>query len=634
MFDYQATSNPLDLPNMLYAQTAPHPSDRTVSAITPAPSTHVHTVQLDSEIYPIASNNGTFAIHPTVTHESTLVGTGTQSHHYAFTECENIGHCPAGYMVGQACSGSSRGAAASGFCYESSSGTMECGRALSITGRFSSTPTPLAYAEAPDVAKSRCPAGFPLTATGAKLTARSVLHGGCMNPTDPNYDSIAGVHVPEMCDTMADYMKGCLFPGARNYAPGSRQSGKCLYNVNGCINPAALNYNSEANVDDGSCVMRTDGCTVNSAPYNPVTAGTPMYRGRYVNGRSGSAPYNQAPIFPAYAPVLNYNPAANVNTGCTIAIEGCMTEGAVNYDPAATVNSNTWCIPRVLGCMMPPLGNTATSSNSASRSHLRDGGTGNYSTIATVNVPSQCTRGRQGCNVTGSVNYDPYATIMVGKCYTRLVGCLDRTALNFNCTTIDSYAPCALADPPTEHLASVCNYFLSPPPAPSPAGPPGSETAEVVSISVTVAADLSQFTPPVISNMENATAVQAGVSVEDVTITVAAASVRIVTDIRTASSSGTSRSADEITAAMETVMATPEAAATFLASADPELAGVQVLSTPVLETKVKPVIAPAPPPDNSTGAIVGGIIGGVVGLLLIAALLFFMRKKNKATYPA
>jgi len=772
MFDYQTISNPLDLPNRLYAQTAPHPSDRTVSAITPTPSPHVHTLQLDSEVFPLAPNRltaggfvryysytgavqvggsvgpmttagttqtfsyalsgvdpacasgpgtaanscgvhihagttcaenalghyysgfvqadpwasnyttyatnaaggasgslsvntggvqadvtgravivhgyegqrvacallaaaptGTVAMHASVTYDSALVGTATQSHHYALTECENIGHCPSGYMVGQACSGSTRGTAATGFCYESSTGTMECGRALSITGRGSSTPTPLEYAEAPGVAKSRCPAGFPLTATGAKLTARSVLHGGCKVPSDPNYDALAGVHVPEMCDTVADYMAGCLFPGARNYAPGSMQSGKCLYSVNGCINPAALNYNSEASVDDGSCVLRTAGCTINSAPYNPVTPGTPMFRSRYVNGLSGSAPFNNHPVYPAYAPVLNYNPAANVNTGCSIAIEGCMTAGAVNYDAAATVNSNTWCIPRVRGCMMPPQGATSTSLNTASRDHTRDGGTGNFSTIATVNVPSYCTRGRLGCNVTGSVNYDPYATVMSGRCYAPYVGCLDRTALNFNCTTVDSFAPCAEESPPTRHLAEVCNYFFSPPPAASPAGPPGAEIVEVVSIQVTVAADLSTFTPTVIGNIENVTAVQARVRREDVTVTVRAASVVITTDIRT-DSSGSGQSAAAITASMATVMANPEAAATFIGNSDPALTGIQVLATPVVETKDIPILEGEPPEEGSTGAVVGGVIGGVVGLLLIGGLLFMMRKKNKPTYPA
>ena len=44
-----------------------------------------------------------------------------------------------------------------------------------------------------------------------------LLIGGCMIGTDASHDPLAEVHVPSMCTDPADYMEGCMFPGALNY---------------------------------------------------------------------------------------------------------------------------------------------------------------------------------------------------------------------------------------------------------------------------------------------------------------------------------------------------------------------------------------------------------------------------------
>merc|ERR1740138_587958 len=128
-----------------------------------------------------------------------------------------------------------------------------------------------------------------------------------------------------------------MFPGARNYMPGALQPGKCLYNVNGCTTAAALNYNSEAQVDDGSCVLPVPGCTLKSAGYADVDADTPMYKQRYgsQNTRTQAPTLGGRLIYAGYKSVLNYNSAANVLSGCTVVIEGCMDPTAANYDPKA-----------------------------------------------------------------------------------------------------------------------------------------------------------------------------------------------------------------------------------------------------------------------------------------------------------
>ncbi|MFL2563993.1 MAG: T9SS type A sorting domain-containing protein [Flavobacteriales bacterium] len=76
----------------------------------------------------------------------------------------------------------------------------------------------------------------------------------------------------------------------------------------GCTDSLAINYNSDAEVDDGSCITAIPGCTDENAD--------------------------------------NYNPEANTDDGsCSIA--GCMNEIATNYNPEATVDDGE-CI--IEGC--------------------------------------------------------------------------------------------------------------------------------------------------------------------------------------------------------------------------------------------------------------------------------------------
>merc|ERR1711988_1725333 len=99
----------------------------------------------------------------------------------------------------------------------------------------------------------------------------------------------------------------------------------------------------------GFCKFPTEGCTA-PTPYAGVEAGTPMYKSGFYGaagaGSAGGWPYLKvfSSVYTGRA-VTNYNSAANNNTGCIVAVEGCMDSTAVNYDSNATINSYTWCVP-------------------------------------------------------------------------------------------------------------------------------------------------------------------------------------------------------------------------------------------------------------------------------------------------
>ena len=103
--------------------------------------------------------------------------------------------------------------------------------------------------------------------------------------------------------------------------------------TSGCTDPNAINYNADAEVDDGSCIDAVLGCTDENAD--------------------------------------NYNPAANSDDGsCSIA--GCTNENASNYDPLATVDDGN-CV--IEGCT------DATAFNYSADATLDNG-----SCLGTVNI--------------------------------------------------------------------------------------------------------------------------------------------------------------------------------------------------------------------------------------------------------
>jgi len=633
-----------------YAQNGPHPSEEIVGMFSGQPIQKDGSMEMNTaEVKANATKDMPITVvHVTEASDTDFVGAHTQSHHYAYTTCENIGPCnPASDYVGSSCSGNAyiggTPHAISGICYRSKSGLLQCGRAVKIDSRFGTGPKPLPYSSAQP---SRCPAGIDLDyagldGNGRTAVARSLLIGGCMIPTDHSFKPTAMVHVPMDCTVPAHYQQGCMFPGARNYAPGSVEPGKCLYELNGCTSPTALNYNSEANHDDGSCVQPVTGCTLKAPRSGPEGAGRSVGQpsGHYDKYPS-TADWTKSDVnmgyllFSAYGNVKNPSASANVNVGCEIVIEGCTDPSAVNYNPKANSNKNTWCIPKVQGCMMPPPQAIHIDEGKLlNRPHAMDGGGGNYNPAATVHVKSMCSVGRLGCMSTSAYNYDPLATV-AGLCYEKVEACFDPEALNFNCSVREPtpkkcITPDTWSEGPrgTVHADAVCIYFLSPPPIPSPSFPAGIPTTKVFSMEWLSPGTVEDYTEEKVDSMKTKIGAEVSVDASLVYIYITPASVKIDVQIEVPDDS----KSDEYKQIMATKMSSASAASAFL--------GIPVISTPELKTEVAALVTPpAPPPVSNVGGLVGGIVGGIGGLLMAIGIGAWLYKKKKAksmaTYPA
>merc|ERR1711988_1962361 len=118
---------------------------------------------------------------------------------------------------------------------------------------------------------------------------------------------------------------------------------------------------------------------------------------------------------------------------CTVAIEGCMDSTMVNYDPNANINSKTWCIPVVRGCMLPST-EMSTSFPQSVRDGSYDGLASNFDYAATVD--EGCKVERVGCMDSSALNYDAAATVQGTTvkgtmCWYDIEACMNPEAVNF-----------------------------------------------------------------------------------------------------------------------------------------------------------------------------------------------------------
>ena len=158
--------------------------------------------------------------------------------------------------------------------------------------------------------------------------------------------------------------------------------------------PAALNYSSDATVDNGSCCY-ISGCT------NPL--------------------YNE------------YNPSACIDDGSCLILPGCTDDGGVdgipacNFNPDANLDNGTCEYNSCADDCGVPFGDNSTCNPIGCGDPQAD----NYDPNAAIVVidPEYCEY--VGCTDQNSFNYNPVANINDGSCC-YLDGCTDPVASNYS----------------------------------------------------------------------------------------------------------------------------------------------------------------------------------------------------------
>ena len=207
---------------------------------------------------------------------------------------------------------------------------------------------------------------------------------GCMDAEAWNYQPLANIWDIESCVYF-----GCVDELALNYdSTANTNNGSCIYPTLGCTDPNAYNFEIEANVNDGSCIEELYGCMDPTMwNYDELANMSSDNCTPYIFGCIDSTAFNFGPlantdngscipfIFGCTDPIaLNYNEEANIeNFTCIAPIYGCTDPTAFNYDSLANIDTDA-CIPTEEGCMDETANNYDSNYNTDDGSCLYDAG--------------------------------------------------------------------------------------------------------------------------------------------------------------------------------------------------------------------------------------------------------------------
>ena len=233
--------------------------------------------------------------------------------------------------------------------------------------------------------------------------------GGCTDCEAINFNRWATSD-----DGSCEY-NNCTDSSADNYG----ETLPCLFY--GCNDPLAANYDPYANTDDGSCVIAEACPYENYLEYSPdaISYNANLCVNIIVEGCTDNT-------------ALNYNAQANLDDESCEFIYGCIDQEADNYNSEATTDNDS-CI--YYGCTNISAGNYDETANSDDGSCLIGGCINqtaeNYNPDAGVDDGS-CVI--YGCIVEDFPNYNSEATIDDGSCDMNsldVFGCIDSLAFNF-----------------------------------------------------------------------------------------------------------------------------------------------------------------------------------------------------------
>ena len=172
--------------------------------------------------------------------------------------------------------------------------------------------------------------------------------------------------------------------------------------VLGCTDEDYIEFNVDANTDDGSCIIvAIDGCTDETAlNYSEIAT---------VNDDS-CIPYIEGCMNEEY---VEFNVEATVEDGSCelIAVPGCTDESAQNFDEAANQDDDS-CIAHVLGCT--------------------DSAFAEYDVEATLDDGTCTTTAILGCTDDSAFNYNSAANVDDDSCLPYIEGCTDINYVEFN----------------------------------------------------------------------------------------------------------------------------------------------------------------------------------------------------------
>lgn len=210
------------------------------------------------------------------------------------------------------------------------------------------------------------------------------------------------------CGTAA--VQGCMDPAAINYNPIATVNIGCLYE--GCTDPTATNFNANANVDNGSCTYCNGVGSVNASLYICTFSNGDQVALSILNS-AGDTVWSS----PSLTNVAIYNTSLCLQAG------ECYTAVMSNNAGLPSWYNGYFWINNGQGQVI----HTGLGANLVTQSV-------NFSIDGTCGEVFGCT------NILAS-NYNPAATTDDGSCVL-VYGCMDSTAVNYNALAVADDGSC------------------------------------------------------------------------------------------------------------------------------------------------------------------------------------------------
>ena len=271
----------------------------------------------------------------------------------------------------------------------------------------------------------------------------------------------------QFCSILIPLVEGCVDQTAFNYnSSANMDDGSCI--IYGCTNPYSQGglYNPLANVDDGSCILigcadsmyveyYTQGFTpsISEEVYNDLFCFQVAVFGCTDNGwlPNGLGEINDSDL--DANPAINYNPEANIDDGsCISESVGCTDSSAFNYNSSANLDDGS-CYPIIYGCLDP----TAFNFNDYDFDGLSNIITGiNGVDVNTSN--GVCIQVVNGCTDANANNFSPFANTNDGSCI--YYGCVDIEACNYSPNSNMADGSCIYAEEGSDCEGNITEYTV------------------------------------------------------------------------------------------------------------------------------------------------------------------------------
>jgi len=160
---------------------------------------------------------------------------------------------------------------------------------------------------------------------------------GCADSRSSTYASDVTSHDISHCRYSSQTRSGCLLKSALNWDSVADRLGPCRFNVEGCMDSVALNFAPDVTIDQAESCTYINPASIGAIP-GCVLLNALNYDSR-ANADDGSCTFSVYGCTDSFA--LNYVNDATDSTTCEPLIPGCRAPVATNYNPSATVDDGS-----------------------------------------------------------------------------------------------------------------------------------------------------------------------------------------------------------------------------------------------------------------------------------------------------